>query len=323
MLTKERIVEVLQTQGPSLPVQIKKGVGEGDTFMIGALLTELRSAGKIKVSNVKRGGSPFYYVPEHRAKLAAFISDLGEKERRAAVKLQQEKILRDSAQEPLTRVCLRQIKDYAMPVEVKTKSGVELFWKWYLVPSEETEGLIRKALGMEAKKPEVAPLVEEKAASVEPVREVPTQAAAPVVESTPVVPQEREGPREQQIEPEEEPRPQAAAAILKEVDDTGDSFLKQVREYFAEKHIQVITKEVLRKNSDIEMTVSVPSAVGRVEYYCKAKSKKKNNDGDLSSAFVQGQLKKLPVLYVTTGEVTKKAQDMLGKEFKGLVLVRL
>ncbi len=311
MLTKERVLTALQAQGPSLPVQIKKQVGEGDTFLIGALLTELRSAGKIKVSNVKRGGSPFYFVPEHKSRLASFVGDLGEKERRAADKLREQKVLRDSEQDPLTRVCLRQIKDFAMPVEVKTKDGIQMFWKWYLVDNEETEALIRKKLGIKKTVPE-------------PVKVAVTKAAE-VVEETENVSEQKPVVKEVVEEPliEEEPVAKAASKILKEVDDTGDVFLKQILEYFAEKHIQVITKEILRKNSDVEMTVSIPSAVGRVEYYCKAKSKKKNNDGDLSSAFVQGQLRKLPVLYVTTGDITKKAREMLSKEFKGLVLVEL
>ena len=50
----------------------------------------------------------------------------------------------------------------------------------------------------------------------------------------------------------------------------------------------------------------------------KAMSKKKIDHADLALAFVQGQLKKLPILFLTAGELTKKAKEMLQKDFKGM-----
>ena len=67
----------------------------------------------------------------------------------------------------------------------------------------------------------------------------------------------------------------------------------------------------------------MPSAVGSLIYYCKARSKKRISDSDLSSAFVQGQLKKLPVLFLTKGELTKKAKEMLSKEFKSIKIKKI
>ena len=55
--------------------------------------------------------------------------------------------------------------------------------------------------------------------------------------------------------------------------------------------------------------------MGSLSYFCKAKSKKKINDGDLSSFFIQAQMKKMPGLFLTVGELTKKAKDLLDKEF--------
>ena len=74
---------------------------------------------------------------------------------------------------------------------------------------------------------------------------------------------------------------------------------------------------------DLDLIVEVPSAVGSLTYYCKAKNKKRISDSDLSSAFVQGQLKKLPVLFLTKGELTKKAREMLSKEFKNIKIKKI
>lgn len=302
MLNRDTVLSALRTKGPSLPIHIKQVIGSGDTFMIGAILTELREAGKIKVSNTKRGGSPFYYVPEHATRLVQLIPDLGEKDRRAAQLLQEKKVLKDTDQDPLIRVCLRQIKDFAIPVDARINEETQLFWKWYLLTNTEAEQLIKEQLGILPK-----PAVAEPPAP-HPPEQPSAQAAAPVAKDT---------------ASEDEPVPLAANKLLKEHDDTGDVFLKQVLTYFAEKHIQILTKDVKRKNAEIEFDITVPTAVGRVEYFCKAKSKKKNNDGDLSSAYLQGQGKKLPVLYITTGDVTQKAKDKLKHDFKGLVLVEL
>ena len=323
MINREKVYSVLQMRGPSLPVQIKKALGEGDTFTIGAILTELKEAGKIKVSNTKRGGSPFYYIIEHRHRLVSLIDDLGEKDRRAAKLLQERKVLRDQDEDPLTRVCLRQIKDFSVPVEVKTKDGTQLFWKWFLTSREEAEGLVKNALGIAPEKPP-EPMKQENTKAAAPLQQpAPVQQAAPTQQQMPVPTPSQEAPRPAPAPEQEQPKPVPAATVLKQQDDTGDSFLKQLLEYFADKHIQIISKDVLRKNADVEFELSMPTAVGRVDYFCKAKAKKKNNDGDLSSAYVQGQLKKLPVLYITTGDVTKKAKEMLKREFKGMVLVQL
>jgi len=66
--------------------------------------------------------------------------------------------------------------------------------------------------------------------------------------------------------------------------------------------------------------VDVPSPVGKLSYFCRANNKKRVADPDLASAFVQGQFKKLPVLFITPGKLTKKAQGMLKNEFKHLTL---
>jgi len=75
-----------------------------------------------------------------------------------------------------------------------------------------------------------------------------------------------------------------------------------------------------QKESEIEFTVMVPSSVGELHYYCRAKNKKKCNEGDLSTAFFSANSKKLPILFLTTGEVTKKAIDLTKTEFRSMTM---
>ncbi len=313
MLDKDSILAVLRQRGPSLPVHIKRVVGVGDTFIIGAMLAELKDLGKVKVTSTKRGGSPFYYVPEHSARLVNLLPDLGEKERRTAELLRAKNVLQDKLQDPIVRVTLRAIKDFAVPVEVKLKDGIELFWKWYLTPNSEVEVLIKRILGFDR----------------ESVRKDSAKAAAPVKRSEPTpdisASRSSDGSGLQKVEPVSArgSDQKSSVSVLKRVDDSGDEFLKRLLAFFSEKKIQVVSKNVVRKNSDVEFELLIPSAVGVIEYFCKAKAKKKCNDGDLSAAYLQGQSKRLPVLFLTTGKVTKKAKDKLKTDFKGLVLKEL
>ncbi len=103
--------------------------------------------------------------------------------------------------------------------------------------------------------------------------------------------------------------------IQKKPVETSPEFINLVNKYFAANKIQATHSEIIKK-TEIDFIIKIPSVVGELEYYCKAKKKKKCNEGDLSSAFVAGQSRKLPVLFLATGDITKKAHEMLSKEFK-------
>jgi len=105
--------------------------------------------------------------------------------------------------------------------------------------------------------------------------------------------------------------------------DKHDTFLDQVSAFLKSKNIKILDVDVVRKNSDIDLTVELSSTVGKLIYYCKCKNKKRVNDADLSSAYVKAQFMKLPVLFVTPGELTKKATGMLDREFKSITISRM
>ena len=47
----------------------------------------------------------------------------------------------------LTRVVLRNIKDFAIPLNVQNNEQKLLFWKWYLVDNTEAEEIIKSKVG--------------------------------------------------------------------------------------------------------------------------------------------------------------------------------
>jgi hypothetical protein len=269
--------------GPVIPNQIKKALG-GDITLISAILSELKSAGKVQVSDTKVGGSPTYYVKGQEAKLQSLGRYLNEKDRKAFELLRDKKILRDYDLSTLLRVNMRKIKDFAVPLTVKVKDEKEIFWKWYLMDNQDAENIILEMIGVKKK-------IEKK------IKE----------------------PRKEE-KPISKPKKEIK---LKRVDDTKtkkDNFFNQIIEFFQQKGIRVVDEKIIRKNSDIEFVVKMPTAVGTVEYFCKAKNKKKCSDGDLSSAYLTGQARKLPVLFITTGEIAKKSRQKLNTEYKGMVV---
>jgi len=63
----------MRLKGPLVPKDLVKTL-EKDTIIIGAALAELASKGKICITSVKMGGSPFYYLPEQTPKLQDLLN---------------------------------------------------------------------------------------------------------------------------------------------------------------------------------------------------------------------------------------------------------
>jgi len=264
-----RVLEIVKLKGPVIPTQISTEIGT-NSILAAALLSELVSNKHLKISSVKVGGTPVYYAQGQEEKLQGYVKYLHDKEKKAYELLKSKLVLRDKVLEPVIRVALRQIKDFASQLNVQTEGDVETFWKWYMMTNEEAEPLIKKLLeGEVAKKEETQKTILPK--------------------------------------PGKEPK----KAVKR---DSGE-FIKRVMEYFSGNKIEVVERIENKKKTEAEFIISVPSPVGSIKYYCKAKDKKASNDSDLSTVYVQSQSKKMPALFLTTGKLTKKATAMLEKEF--------
>ncbi|MBW2990124.1 hypothetical protein KY348_00290 [Candidatus Woesearchaeota archaeon] len=329
MVNKEDILKVVQMRGPLIPNELKKIIKAGDTILLGAILAELKEAGKVNVTNTKVGSTPAYYTPGTEVRLQNLMKYLNEKDRKTAELLRQKKILKDRDLSPLVRVSLRSIRDFAKPLEVTVKGQREIYWKWYMTPTKEAEQMIlseirpaRKVVKVpvkkvEEKKPEIKQ--EEIKTEEKTEKEKDLLLARPKLARVAVAKEEE---KDEKKESREEVQ-QELGIPSEDLEREKDSFFKKVWGYCKKNDIQVLEYKIKRKKSDIELTLAVPSRIGSQEYYCKAKKKKKINDGDLSSAYVQGQARKLPVIFITTADMTKKAKEMLSKDFKGMIVKKI
>ena len=84
-----------------------------------------------------------------------------------------------------------------------------------------------------------------------------------------------------------------------------------------------LVAEIIKKNSEMDFVLEIPSVVGSLQYYCKARNKKRIGDSDLSAAYVKGQFRKLPVLVLSPGELSTKAQEMLAKELNSVTFKKI
>lgn len=127
---REKILSILRMKGPTIPVYISQEIGTSMLFT-SAFLSELLSDKLIKISNMRVGNSPIYFIAGQEPQLEKFSHYLKSKEKEAFLLLQERKFLKDSEQSPAIRVALRSIKDFAFHF----RKNNEIFWR-YLTTSE-------------------------------------------------------------------------------------------------------------------------------------------------------------------------------------------
>ena len=317
----DKIIQFLKFIGPTLPAKVAKNI-KTDVLLASAMLSDLSAQRKVKLSFLKIGGSPLYYLPGQEEQLYNFASgNLNPKDLTTLEKLKEKKVLREVDLELLEKVGLRNLKDFAIPLNVKVEDKPELFWKWHLSKVEEVNQVIA---GILAGNPEI--------------EMVPETVLKPVLEPTlepEIVPVKT---TESSLIPENKPEPKAEIIVEKRIESTkeikieqqqtlmeelpaekvkrkrreiADEFTPQLRKYFEESRVLINSEEVIRKNSELNFLLKVPSSVGYITYFGKAKAKGKCDEKDLSAAYMEAQIKKLPLLFLYTTELTKKAQEML------------
>ncbi len=328
---KERVFEYVQAHGPVLPSVIAKEFRSTNIF-ISALLSELVTNKRVKLSRAKIGGSPLYYCKNQEDRLVDLLrGNLGQKPREALDILKEKKILRDRDCLPFERVALRELEDFAIPVKLVIHDTEEIFWKWYLLPDQEAKDLIEQALERmyPSKKEELASVHVSK--SIDEAKEI---AQYIPIETIPESEDEEEGELEKAVVSSIEPKSKKKKkknVFLQEVlvDKTKTdkvattSFETAVLQYMKSKEIKILEKNLITKNKELNFTVQIPTPVGELCYFVKARNKKSFNEGDLLLAFTEGQNLKLPTIFITTGDITKKAKEYIAKNLKGMNFIRM
>ncbi|MGV8168525.1 MAG: hypothetical protein ACP5N3_00545 [Candidatus Nanoarchaeia archaeon] len=317
LVSEEQVLSAVKSNGPVVPMDVRQVLKAGDSIIIGATLSTLVSRGILKVTNLKRGGSPFYYLPGQEEKLQDISKYLGEKDRRTFELLKQKQVLRDKEEEPLTRVSLRNIPDFAKRMEVEIAGEKEIVWRWYMINEEEAVNILKKS----AKKEE--PASEKKKEEIQEKKEEKEEKKEPQKETKEKKPRKKEKTEEDVFQKETQqqlPEQAAPQNIQSSIANFNDAFINKAAVFLSSGNINIKDSKQVKKGSEYDLIIEMPTFLGNIEYFCKVKAKKKCSEADLNSALVQGQNLRLPVLFLTTGEVVKKAKDKLRTDFKGMIV---
>jgi hypothetical protein len=279
---KEKIISTLRNKGPNFPIHIAKEI-ETNTLFTSAFLSELFNEKKIKISSLRVGNSPVYFIEGQEPLLEKFSIHLKSKEKEAFNLLKEKKFLKDEEQNPPIRVALREIKDFAIPF----KKENDIFWRYLTIP--ETEFISKN----------------KKETKIEPEKKI-----------------EKEIIKENKIEKKEENKKQNNLNIFekpqknKEIKKTvkkrknsqkkNDKFFNKVKEFLSQKSIKILDIENFNKDY---LTLRIIE--NEKEQLLIAYNKKRITEKDLIKAHKIALESNLKYIILSLGETPKKLKDLL------------
>jgi hypothetical protein len=289
---KEKILSIIEGKGPSFPTRISKETQISPLF-VSAYLSELVAEKKLMISHMKIGSSPIYFIKNQNRKLENFADYLKGKEKETFNLLKESEILEDSEQDPAIRFALRKIKDFAIPLSVRIKGTVKLFWKFFLIEDHEIKSKINKTLNTIQKTEKI----EEKKLP-EKTLEINGKEIENIFEKN----------LKNETEITSDIRYEKPKEIKKEINS--DHFSERIKEYLAKKEISTY-KTLLDKKKELIFKAKRNSKFGDQEYYIVAKDKKKISEEDLIVALQKAQTERMPAIFISPGELDKKAKECL------------
>ena len=315
-IPKEKILEIVRL-GPTFPSKIAKQLGNGaDTMLVGAILSTLISTGDIKVSSVKIGGTPLYYIPEQESKLEEFLIYLNDKDKATFRLLKEKKVIQDSTQDPLIRVSLRTIKDFAKSFEIINQNKKILFWKFYNISNEEANTLAKNIIISNIELENAEHNTEHDQKKNVDINNPLNGPLAEIIK-----------PKREEIIIEQEQLKEPVVTYIKHVVKISKenkqiiqerdlpNFFEIIKTYITSKNLDIVSKEKVKKT---EYNLILKNHDTNEYIYCKAKDKKTISEGDLAPALIFAQNKKMTCLFIATGDLSKKAESMIHKDFSAM-----
>lgn len=299
---KEKIVSTIKNNGPSLPARISRETGMSMLFA-SAFLSELLSEKRLKITNMKVGSSPVYYLPGQEEQLEPYSKYLKEKEKEAFLLLQENKFLKDNEQEPAIRVALRSIKDFAKYFTSEEGFG---YWRYFLIPEQEFYNKKEK------KEPENSKQ-EEKESSVprEQIKQE-TKTSEEKQDQT----QEKTASKHNIFEPNEKKKSSESSSqksskstkkkTSKNTHKKNERFFNKVKDYLKNKEIE-ISDIIGFDNKELILKINEEGK----EKLLVAHNKKRIDEKDLTKANKKASEHKLEYVIFCLGEPLKRLNNLI------------
>lgn len=272
-LIKEKIINFLNQNGPSLPIHIAKAA-QLDGIFAAAFVSELLAEKKVKMTFMRVGTSPVYYIPGQDQQLENFAQYLKSKEKEAYLILKENKFLKDSEQEPAIRVALNAIKDFAVPF---TKNN-EKYWRYFIANEAEFY------LPIEEPKEKVSVQVKDEPLEKEEIKILEKQPKKEKLKKTPKEKSSKKSTGKKQEE----------------------KFLERVKEFLSKDSVEIVNIEGLGKD-ELVLRVRVKGE----EQILIAYNKKKIAEKEVIRAAKKAGDFKLKYSILSLGELPKKISELI------------
>ena len=279
---KEKIISFMKIRGPNLPVYIAKEIGL-NTLFASAFLSELASEKRIKISKMKVGSSPLYFIPGQENMLENFSHHLKSKEKDAFLLLKGKKFLKDIEQDPAIRVALREIRDFAIPFK---KSDL-IYWRFLTGPETEFQ--------ISAKKIEEGIITE----PVKKIEEI-TPLTIPLIKEKPLDIFEKK--KEQKHKEKKKSFKNQPKKSFKKQEE---SFFNKIKETLNKKSIE-ITDIIGISSAEIILKVKEEK-----EYILFALNKRKINEKDIIKAYKKSKEYNLGHKIFFLGDIPKRIDEFI------------
>lgn len=312
---KEDILKFLENNGPSLPIKISQHIKTNSLFT-SAFLSELLHDQKLKITNLKVGSSPVYFIPGTESGLEKFSEHLKSKEKEAFQLLKEKSFLEDETQEPAIRVALRSIPDFAKAFKYKEK----IIWRYFLAPAQEYINRTNEDKQKEEKEPEKKEIETNPSQTTQIKKE--TTISNENINETPKE-NTKEEPKEEKIEIQSNKEKENNAEInfknplaqipKNEKKEKPKSEFCQKITKIIEKNNWKIIEELEHKAKEYNALIKINSDLGPIIFKLQAKDKKTLTENDLSKLVGESQTIPLPALFMCNGEIKKKTKEFLEK----------
>lgn len=300
--TKELIIAFIRARGPSLPVHIARDVKTSPLFAA-AFLSELTNEGKLKMSAMKIGSSSLYYLAGQEEQLENFIEHLNPREKEAFNLIKQHRVLSDDELEPVHRVALRAIRDFAHPLSLSVPlkdNQQKTFWRYHLLSEEEARHFLtskhspaKTPPALDAQAPALhQPTRRARKPKEKPTQLPPPQLALPLPVSSPSL-----------SSPPAQPAP--------------SPFAQRIHQHLTAKQLTLL-ETLLDKKKEYVAKIALDTPLGKQHLYLIAKDKKRIKAEELIEALQKAHAQKMPALVLAPGAVEKKALALL-QEWNNLI----
>jgi len=318
----DRILELVQKNGPSLPVDISSKLGL-DSFLASAYMQQLVEQGRLGVGKKFVGGSKIFFIPGQESTAEAKAKALIEASQKTARTFASEVPENPEVQKKrnefsvrLGEIESREKKSKLIEPHAVPEPGHKVIPITIKHVSQEVGAIPNKAVGGQLMPKVNIPEPEVKKESPKPLQNIDVAEVryeAPKLEiPEPVIEDKAES---------EDSASLAAQGKSKIREVIESKFLKKpspplepsplvdsAMAMLVDAGCEIVGKELTKKGKEANIIFDLPTKIGNIKMLAVIRNKKSISEADLSMAYTEGVNRKMPVVFITNGRMTKNAQ---------------